>query len=264
MRISSVGRCSLLIAVMVIAVIEAGAQGAPARAQPPARPDMASAREVVPTDATGRCRDGSFTSEAVVATACIAHGGTLVTFSARQPAPPRPVSASVASRQTSNPRLEPAVGPNRPPVVALNAPPKPGQPVAPELGVPTGARARCRDGTFVSAGEPASACQSHAGVAVRFAAPDPPPPPRGRSARPDRGAETPIHTRPDAATGQCKDGSYLVGTPDSSSCAANGGIAAVFPVESAPTPRVEAARPEQVPSKSKAPVRRARKDPRSP
>lgn len=255
MRIPTLPESFWVTATMLAVVAQAGAQAAPPRAQPPG-PGVNASQDAPPPDATGRCRDGSFTTEALVASACADRGGAMVVFPGRQTVPSRPAPASLPSLQPLSLPQASAIRPvDAPSVIAR---PEVVKPATSELGVPAGARARCRDGTYITSGEPASACEGRSGVAVIFPAISPPPVRLEPSVTPvDRRSHTVIPARPSGATAQCNDGSYVVGPPDPSRCSANGGISAVFPVDPAPPALKEPSQPSRNGLKATTPPKRS-------
>jgi hypothetical protein len=190
---------------MLTAAVAASALMIPARvdAQRAAVPRPASTgADEAPQDATGRCRDGSFTTESDVVAACAARTGVLVTFPRRQ-TPPRPAAPVEESAVTQ--AIVPA---------AL------ARPVAPP---------------------PAPVSDREGSVPVA-ALPVTPPPATGTTRDMSTAAPPAAATRPRDARGQCKDGTYFLGAPESA-CTANGGMAVAFPAPSAPPPAAKPASP---------------------
>ena len=193
-----------LIAAIAIAIGASASRATAQVAQRPAppQPAAAAASETPPAGATGRCRDGSFTTGQSVSADCATRGGMLVAFPVRQ-APRRggPAITVAPSIAAPAPELQkPASDPLPPPPAAVV------EDVAPPELAP---------------------------AAVPMRAP-------GSSA--PAVATTVTMARPQGATGQCKDGSYLVGNPTEAACAARGGLAVAFPTdERAAPPRAAAA-----------------------
>ena len=245
---------SSLPLLALAAVSSAGFAQVSGRAAPPRAVAATPTPEARPRDATGRCRDGSFTTARVVSSACADRGGVLVSFAVREAPPaPSPAVGPVASA------LRPGVpsGASGASSGERGAVPPAGAPSRVSEEVPAGAIARCRDGSPVMSGSPVSACESHQGVAVRFPVVAPPPArvaSGAASIQSGRGMAAPV--RPEGATAHCRDGSYSIEPRSRSMCAANGGPAAILPEEpgagatsAPPTPntvkQTEAARPSR-------------------
>ena len=116
-------------------------------------------------------------------------------------------------------------------------------PTAP-LAPPANAVALCSDGTFVVAPSDSTGCASHRGVRVmlpRLAEP----PLKASAASAATAANVQALAAPQAvrlappsnATMQCKDGTFLFGTPSADRCAGSGGVAAIFSGPRQPPPR---------------------------
>lgn len=218
---------SSLPLLALAAVSSAGFAQVSGRAAPPRAVAATPRPEARPRDATGRCRDGSFTTARVVSSACADRGGVLVSFAVREAPPaPSPAVGPVASA------LRPGV-PSGAASGERGAVPPAGAPLrVAEEEVPAGAIARCRDGSPVMSGSPVAACESHQGVAVRFPVLAPPPTRAAAGAaslQSGRGMAAP--ERPVGATAHCRDGSYSIEPRSRSMCAANGGPAAILPEE---------------------------------
>lgn len=162
---------------------------APSRSVPPTPVSRSS--DVQPPDATARCRDGSFTTDAG-AGRCASNGGVLVSFPARvtPPAPIRPSIAAPSNSALTGASASPTAPPSSAPPVLPKADPvnpsrAPASPVAPpkasrgaapiavesrEIPRPAGATARCKDGTFTTGPISAGICGGNGGVAVLFPA----------------------------------------------------------------------------------------------
>ena len=196
---------------------QAGAQ-APQRPAPPKPVAAAAVPETAPASATGRCRDGSYTTGESVSEDCAARGGMLVAFPVKQ-TPRRSVAPTSAPSLVTTPQAPIMKAPAGD---ALPAAPVAASPAVPERMAP----------------------QSAAPVKPVLAAAAP--------------AMTLVAPRPSNATGQCKDGSYIVGAAVESACGANGGLAVAFPVDRKPglagSPSLEqkaAAEPRTTPQRGK-------------
>lgn len=183
-------------AAVIFASATARLDAQSARPVPPP-PRAAAVSEVPPAGATGRCQDGSFTTAQSVASDCATRGGMLVSFPVRQ-VPARLVTPLVtaADGAASVPAL-------RKPVAAERL-----QPLSPAAAVEV----------------PKSVGGANTPAPVRA----------GRST--SSAVAPTMSARPANATGQCKDGSYVVGATEGS-CGANGGIAVTFPARRPASPR---------------------------
>ena len=99
---------------------------------------------------------------------------------------------------------------------------------------PVDAVALCGDGTWVVAPADPSACASRGNAKILFT-------PTTRQATPLTAARSIIAqptpfaiVRPDGATMQCKDGTYLFGAPSDERCWQNGGVGVTFPPSGRP------------------------------
>lgn len=129
------------------------------------------------------------------------------------------------------------------PPPAPPAPPSP-PPAGPKLVVPASAMvpadsavALCNNGTWIYAPGAPTDCAQRGGL--RVAMPPRPTPPAvatARAALVAAPAATPT-APPAGATGQCKDGTFLFGTPTADSCTGKGGVAATFSRPAPPPPR---------------------------
>ena len=176
------------------------------------------------------------------------------------PPPPQPVpQPAVLKPATAPPPPSPAAGrargaaqaPTFAPIVAparLGAPPDSVRPAsgAPPAPPPANATARCRDGTYVVPPAVSGACTARGGLLVTIPQRAAPAIPANRVAAPVAAvAAAPASAGPPAgATMQCKDGSYLSGTPSGAACAGHGGLGAVLPApRTAPTQPARVRRP---------------------
>jgi hypothetical protein len=92
----------------------------------------------VPSDALGRCNDGTYVSTGRKATACGGHGGMRIWY---LDGPERPTAADYAEPAPGRTAVKGRVG-----------------------GVPSDALGLCQDGTYVSTGSKQTACGAHGGM----------------------------------------------------------------------------------------------------
>jgi len=131
------------------------------------------------------------------------------------PPPPRPAATVPAAQRT--------------PTAPVNLRPAPASLPSPATVHPDSLRRRAAA---------AATSNAPAAPALRVAAPPRKAPTAAQSAIAKSVA--PAASRPVGATMHCKDGTYLTGAPAADRCAANGGVAAIFPA----SPGVAAPRPQ--------------------
>lgn len=96
----------------------------------------------VPSDALGRCNDGTYVSTGMKATACSGHGGMKIWY---LDGPERPTAADYAQPAPGMAATKRKVG-----------------------GVPSDALGLCQDGTYVSTGSKQTACAAHGGMKIWY------------------------------------------------------------------------------------------------
>jgi hypothetical protein len=143
---------------------------------PPAAPTAAATP--APGDATGKCKDGSYTTSDNKRGACRGHGG---------------VAEWMASNEKS------------PPPAAATA----------DVPAPGDATGKCKDGSYTTSDSKRGACRGHGGVAEW----------RGPSDKPATGGSTASNKAPDNATGKCKDGTFTSAETKQGACRGHGGVA---------------------------------------
>jgi hypothetical protein len=122
----------------------------------------APAAAAAPADATGQCKDGTYTTAAHKSGACRGHGGVSKWMAAEEPAAPK---ATKAKASAPAPAAAPmATAPAAKPHAAA-APAKTAAPSAEDPNSPEGATARCGDGTYSHSQQHSGACSHHGGVA---------------------------------------------------------------------------------------------------
>ena len=192
----------ILASLALVVGSSAAIAQAPNRPAPPRPTSQVSDEQ--PADATARCRDGSFTTDAG-AGRCASNGGVLVSFPVRV-LPPAP-----AGRST--------VAPGGPALADANEAPAARRPAAsapPALSSPERAA-------------PVRPAPASAAVPVKA--------PRATATTIVESREV---ARPAGATAQCRDGTFTVGPTSAATCGGNGGVAVVFPAERRPLPAAAA------------------------
>jgi Protein of unknown function (DUF3761) len=113
-----------------------------------------------PKDATGQCKDGTFTKAQTKRGACSQHGG-VTTWFADEKATPAPTSkaAPPAEKETAPVPSKPSAGKAATPTAGKAAI------VKPPAGTPDNATAKCKDNTYSFAKTHSGACSHHGGVA---------------------------------------------------------------------------------------------------
>ena len=156
------------------------AERSTSRAATPARRSGTTA-STAPSDATARCKDGSYSSAQSRSGACAGHGGVatwLAATTAAAPAPQAPPPApqpEPTAAPTPAPRAAPTPAPRSAPPVAPPVVPRPntssGSKAPTEAlppGAPADATAKCKDGTYSRSKTHEGACSYHQGVAEWF------------------------------------------------------------------------------------------------
>jgi hypothetical protein len=113
-----------------------------------------------PKDATGQCKDGSFTKAKTKQGACSQHGGVTTWFADEKPAStaPAPKAAPSSAPPAAN---APAATPTATGVKTSGK----AATVKPPAGTPENATAKCKDNTYSFAKTHSGACSHHGGVA---------------------------------------------------------------------------------------------------
>ena len=99
-----------------------------------------------PKDATGQCKDGSYTKAKTKKGACSQHGGVTTWFADEKPTP-APTSKAAPPTEKETTPAAPKAGTTKAPADAKDA------------------TAKCKDGTYSHAKQHRGACSSHGGVA---------------------------------------------------------------------------------------------------
>jgi hypothetical protein len=180
--------------VAAFTVTAAIAVAVPAFAQKPA---------TAPKNATGQCRDGSYSAAKTERGACSRHGGVKAWWGAT-------TSGSTAQPSAGRANDAAASSAARASAKAGGTPP------------PPDATGQCTDGTYTKATSRQGACAGHGGVATWLAAP---PPTANGSARAESAPSKSKAAAPENATAKCKDGTYSFAATHRGACSRHGGVA---------------------------------------
>ena len=113
-----------------------------------------------PKDATGQCKDGTFTKAQTKRGACSQHGGVTTWFADEKTTPaPTSKAARPAEKETTPAASKPSTGKAPAPTAGKAAT------VKPPAGTPDNATAKCKDNTYSFAKTHSGACSHHGGVA---------------------------------------------------------------------------------------------------
>ena len=140
-----------------------------------AKPTASTAKSVgasAPPDATGQCKDGTYTTAKSKSGACSGHGGVGTWMAAAATNAPAGGTAAPANRPSATAApapTPPAANANRPTAApASSTGSKSSQIQSPPADAPPNASAQCNDGTFSMAKQHSGACSGHKGVKAWF------------------------------------------------------------------------------------------------
>ena len=151
-----------------------------------------------PKGATAQCEDGSYSHAKTQQGACSSHGGVKTWYGDVAAAT---TAAPVSKTTTSTSRAA------RLPHASASTP----------AATPTGATARCKDGSYSTAQSRNGACAGHGGVGTWLT---------DNTARTTAGPRSSADEQlPRDATAKCTDGSYSTAQSRSGACAGHGGVA---------------------------------------